>query len=136
MDSVLHYEPKRINRFIVEFPEIFDVSYYAVSKADKPKFINQSWSNIKIEFFDFIAPSTSQRLQDIILFLKQDVKSEEEGLFTIKLKTTDPVGEVIELWDVYVDEVVEINFGALDYSNDEMQKPYIIIKPKNCVLRY
>lgn len=136
MDNILQYEPKRINRFLVEFPEMFNISYYAVSKADKPKFINQSWANIKIEFFDFIAPSTSQRLQDIIFFLKQDIRNEEEGLFTIKLKTTDPVAEVIELWDVYVDEVVEINFGALDYSNDEMQKPYIIIKPKNCILRY
>lgn len=111
-------------------------SYYAVSKADKPKFINQRWANIKIDFFDFIAPSTSQRLQEIILFLKKDIKSEKEGLFTIKLKTTDPTAEVIELWDVYVDEVVEINFGTLDYSNDELQKPYIIIKPKNCILRY
>lgn len=136
MDNILQYEPKRINRFLVEFPEIFDISYYAVSKADKPKFINQRWANIKIEFFDFIAPSTSQRLQEIILFLKQDIRNEEEGLFTIKLKTTDPVAEVIELWDVHVDEVVEINFGTLDYSNDEIQKPYIIVKPKNCILRY
>lgn len=29
-----------------------------------------------------------------------------------------------------------INFGELDYANDDVQRPFMIIKPLNCVLRY
>lgn len=42
----------------------------SVQKINKPKFSDGKWENIKIEFIDPIAPSTSQSLFKIVEFLK------------------------------------------------------------------
>lgn len=44
------YEPKRIDRFLVEFPERFNIELWAVQKINKPNFTNGMWEDIKIDY--------------------------------------------------------------------------------------
>jgi len=129
------YEPKRNNRFLVQFPEQFNVQQWSIKKINKPKFTDGKWENIKVEFIDPIAPSTSQSLFKIVDFLKINV-NDSKILFNIKIKSLDPTGVGAEEWVIDVEKVLTINFGELDYGDDKMQQPYLILKPLNCVLEY
>ena len=131
--KVTQYEPKMNNRFLVEFPEQFNLQQRSIQKINKPKFTNGKWENIKIEFIDPIAPSTSQSLFKIVEFLKTNV-NDSKTLFSIKIKSLDPTGVEVEEWVVNVKKVLTINFGELDYGDDKIQQPYLILKPLDCIL--
>jgi hypothetical protein len=133
--KVTQYEPKRNDRFLVEFPEQFNVQQWSIQKINKPKFTDGKWENIKVEFIDPIAPSTSQSLFKIVEFLKINV-NDSKILFNIKIKSLDPTGVGVEEWVIDVEKVLTINFGELDYGDDKIQQPYLILKPLNCVLNY
>jgi len=133
--KVTQYEPKRNNRFLVEFPEQFNVQQWVVQKINKPKFSDGKWENIKIEFIDPIVPSTSQSLFKIVEFLKTNV-NDSKTLFNIKIKSLDPTGVEVEEWVVNVEKVLTINFGELDYGDVKIQQPYLILKPLYCILNY
>lgn len=134
--KVTQYEPKKNNRFLVEFPEQFNVQQWGgVQKINKPKFSDGKWENIKIEFIDPITPSTSQSLFKIVEFLKTNV-NDSKTLFDVKIKSLDPTGVEVEEWVVNVEKVLTIDFGELDYSDDKIQQPYLILKPLDCILNY
>ena len=130
-----NYEPKMNNRFFVEFPQQFNVQRFCVEKINKPKFTNGVWENIVVGFIDVVAPSTSQSLFKIIKFLKTN-ECDNKKLFDIKIKTLDPTGIVEEEWVISVEKVLTISFGDLDYSKNEILKPFMILKPLNCVLNF
>jgi hypothetical protein len=135
--NVIPYELKKTNRFLVEFPEQFNIETWAVQKINKPKYTNGVWEDIKIEFIDPIGPSTSQCLFEIVNFLKRNVNdSNDKKLFDIKIKSLDPTGVDVEKWVVNVEKVLTINFGELDYDSDKTQQPCLILKPLNCILNY
>lgn len=60
------YEPKRNNRFVVEFPNELNIKQWLVQKIGKPKFTNGKWENIKIDFIDPIGPSVSPTLFSLV----------------------------------------------------------------------
>lgn len=130
--SKIIYEPKSINRFIVEFPEEFNILQESILKINKPKFKNNKWKNIKIELIDFIGPSTSKGLYSIIKLVKNNI--DQKILFNIIIKSLDPVGSITEEWKIEVEKIKIINFGDLDYENDKFLKIYIVLKPSNCIL--
>jgi hypothetical protein len=128
------YELKYKHRFVVKFPEQFGINEWAIKTINKPKFTHTQWENIKIEFIDPIGPSTSAGLFNIIEFIRLG-SCDNAVLFEIKILSLDPAGGISEEWVVYVDRVLTINFGELDYDNDDIQKPFLIIKPLSCVLK-
>lgn len=134
-EKVIQCEPKTNNRFLVEFPEQFNVRQWSTQKINKPKFSDGKWENIKIEFIDPIVPSTSQSLFKIVEFLKTNV-NDKKILFDIKIKSLDPTGVEVEEWVVNVEKVLTINFGELDYGDYKIQQPYLILKPLDCILNY
>lgn len=124
-------EAKRNNRFSIEFPEEFDIKFWTVAKLNMPRYTDHKWEDIKIHFIDPIDPSTSQGLYRIVDFLH---KNNNKKSFEIKIKMLDPIGTVIETWIVSVEKVLTINFGELDYSDDSIHMPFIIVKPLYCAL--
>lgn len=120
----LTFEPKASNRFLVEFPEEFNIDSWCVRKISKPKFANGEWENIRIEFIDIISPSTSQTL----------FNSLNSCDFPIKIITLDPIGNSVEEWVIQVEKILTIDFGELDYTNEEIQKIFLLVKPINCIL--
>jgi hypothetical protein len=129
------YEAKRNNRFVVDFQGLFNIQNWSVTKINKPKFTNGEWENIRIDFIDPIAPSTSQCLFKIVNFLKTNL-NDSEILFNIKIKSLDSTGAEVEEWIIDIEEVLSVNFGDLNYGDDNRQQPYLVLKPLNCNLTY
>jgi uncharacterized protein (DUF3820 family) len=60
------FEPKYENRFIVEFPEEFNIFNWSVTSITKPKFSYGKWENMRLVFVDPVGPSTSARLYKLV----------------------------------------------------------------------
>lgn len=103
-------ETKRINRWILELPEDFKISSFMVKSIEKPKNFDDIWSDIEIRFFDSEACSTTHALYDLI----------KNGNFpcVFKLNMLNSIGEIIEMWEIDIDDLVGIDFGELDYDID------------------
>jgi hypothetical protein len=48
----------------------------------------------------------------------------------------DPVGTVVELWDIKGAFITDAQFNSLDYANDGAQEINITLRFDNCVLQY
>lgn len=140
--ELINFEPKRIHRFMIEFP---NVNSYLIQKINKPKYINGKWSDIKIEFIDLISPSSSQQLFGLtnpkdypIVFDERSFVDKLLGkpIFTFMIKALDPTGVVIENWTIDVKKIKSIDFGEFDYGNDGVAFLNLTIQPKKCVLNF
>jgi hypothetical protein len=123
--KITSYEPKKNNSFIVEFPTEFDIPSFAVNRITNPKHINGEWADIHIVFCDPIYPSTTLGLYKLIKYNQN---------FIIKIKSLDPIGTNVETWIITVGNTFKIDFGNLDYSNDELQTIKMDLTPINCQL--
>lgn len=131
------YELKKNNRFIVEFPEEFNMPAYFVKSINRPTFyINDNenwWGHIKIEFYDPIGPSMSQSLYKLISKYMQKINNEDH-LFEINVMMLDPTNEIVETWNIKVKNIFEMNFGDLDMENNDPTILSMTIEPKSCSL--
>jgi len=120
-------------KFVVEFPENLGLSSWVVTRITKPQYSYDKWGQIQIGFVDPIGPSTSEALYNLIEIIKVFKEHNSPSpLFIFKIKSLDPVGGVIEVWEIGVGDVVNINFGSLDYNSDSPQEPTMIIQPAYC----
>jgi hypothetical protein len=71
-------------------------------------------------------------LYEIVKFLKID--GNYGKLLEIKIQSIDQAGAIVEEWLIIVDKILTINFGDLDYNDETLQKPFLILKPLNCHL--
>jgi hypothetical protein len=126
------YEPKRNNRFIVEFPEEFNITTFTVQKVSHIKFEYGSWNDIKITFVDPISLSSSRGLLKIIDFINTTPQKKDNALFKIKIKLLEATGKEIECWNIIVKEVLSIDLGGFDYSDDGLKQPKILLRPLSC----
>jgi hypothetical protein len=127
------FEPMRQNRFLVTFPEIFNISPYLVKMTSRPSatFNNGlvTWDDIQFTLYDPISPSTSQRIYELI----------DEQIFynplVIKLQMLDPLGTVVSDWSIW-GTINSVDFGDLDYSSDELADVTLNMSVSNVVLNY
>jgi len=137
----MEFEPRRTNRFFVEFPHLFNILAFTVQKINKPKLIFKNntyeWSNISIEFIDLIGPSTSQGLFRMIEFCKdhQILMDNQRPLFNFTITDLDPTGVEIGTWLVEVKEISSVDFGDCEYDNPGLQICKLSLKPLNCTFR-
>jgi hypothetical protein len=77
--EIARYEPKRMNRFLITFPEHFNIPQWVVFETSRPNMTIKSkkilgfelfkklvWSDMIITMRDPIGPSTSQSFMDLI----------------------------------------------------------------------
>jgi hypothetical protein len=149
------FEPKRSYRWVLA---VEGIDAFLVSTTKRPDitigsakidFIN-SYRNIagKLEFGDItmtlhdpIAPSGAQQVMEWIRTHYESVSGRAGYADFYKrdcqLKMLDPIGTVIELWDIKGALLTSINFGGLDYSGGEDPvKIDITMKVDNCVLQF
>ena len=137
----VEHEPRRANRFFVEFPNRFNIEAFTVQKINKPKLIFKNnayeWSNISIEFIDLIGPSASYGLFRMIEFCKdhQKLMDNQRPLFNFIITDLDPTGAPIGNWLIEVKELTLVDFGDCEYDSDELQTCKLSIKPLNCTFR-
>lgn len=130
--NINEFEPKRLNRFRVEFPKDFNLESVTVESADKPKWVNQKWCDLNISLVDIINPSTSQAIyRNIINKYIDDVNYN----FDYNIFALDPVGNVVEEWCVTV-KSLDIDFGVFDHHKDNYSVINFYITPSCCILKY
>lgn len=153
--SVNRYEPKRRNRWILA---IEGIDAFLVKSAARPTitteeveiaFINSrrylagntKFETMNVVLMDAIAPSAAQQVVEWIRLTFESVSSRAGyGDFykrSIQLKMVDPVGTVVELWDITGAFITSANFGDLDYSGDAAPMEIaLVLRFDNAVLQY
>ena len=148
------FEPKRNYRWVLA---IEGIDSFLIAKANRPSitisdkkidFINSyrrvsgklEFGDLSVTLHDPIAPSGAQQVMEWIRTHYESV-SGRAGYADfykrdIQLKMLDPIGTVIELWDVKGCLITNANFQTLDYSSDDIQMIDLTIKFDNCVLQF
>jgi hypothetical protein len=148
------FEPKRKNRWVLM---IEGLDAYIVKTASRPTvsteeveipFINSrryiagktSFGTISVTIHDPIAPSGAQQAMEWIRTCFESV-SGRAGYADfykrdIQLKMLDPVGTVVELWDIKGAFCTEVNFGEVTYEDGGPMEISLTIRFDNCVLQF
>ena len=148
------FEPKRMFRWILQ---IEGVDAFICKTAERPKITTEEfpipWINstryvtgrttfgeMACTLHDPIAPSGAQQVMEWIRLAFESV-SGRAGYADfykrdVQLKLLDPVGTVVELWDIKGAWVKNAEFGGLDYSSNESSVITLSIRYDNAVLQY
>ena len=148
------FEPKRNYRWVLA---IEGIDAFLVTTANRPQiqigskkidFINSyrhiasklEFQDLSVKLHDPIAPSGAQQVMEWIRTHYESV-SGRAGYADfykrdIQLKMLDPVGTVVELWDIKGAFLTNANFNGLDYGGEEVMMIDLTIKFDNCVLQF
>jgi len=134
IDSFLISDTKRPDISIDKDEIPFINSYRVVSKG-KIKF-----GGITVKLHDPIAPSGAQQVMEWIRTHYESV-SGRAGYADfykrdLQLKLLDPIGTVIELWDIKGAIITSANFGTLSYGSGNMLSIDLSLEVDNCVLQF
>lgn len=141
----VEFEPKRNNRFLVEFPVEFEIESFLVQKINRPKIVfiqnikeligSYQWEDFNIEFIDVVGSSTTNGIINMIQFCQENKGiNPNKPLFNFSIKSLDPVGVEVEDWIIEVQDLLKVDFGECDYGNDGLQKIKVTLRPFDCIL--
>ena len=98
------------------------------------------FGSISVELHDPIAPSGAQQVMEWIRTHYESVSGRAGYTDFLKrdlqLKMLDPIGTVIELWDIKGALITSADFGGLGYDNDGIMKIALTLEVDNCVLQF
>lgn len=147
--EIARYEPKRMNRFLITFPEHFNIPQSVVVETSRPNMTIKSkkilgfelfkkiiWADMLISMSDPIGPSTSQSFMGLIHKSLYEKKQIIKDKFDLKLEMLDPTGVVVERWNLSDCEFKSIDFGELSYQNGDMVKINLVIKIGEVILEF
>tara|TARA_B100000700_G_C15003113_1_gene837260 strand:+ start:1103 stop:1591 length:489 start_codon:yes stop_codon:yes gene_type:complete len=148
------FEPKRNYRWVLA---IEGIDSFLITKTARPtitftdkkiEFINSyrmvsgklSFGDMSVTLHDPIAPSGAQQVMEWIRTHYESV-SGRAGYADfykrdIQIKLLDPIGTVVELWDVKGAIINSANFQSLDYTGDDTMMIDLTLKFDNCVLQF
>jgi hypothetical protein len=157
MKMPVPYEPKKKNRFILRFPSSLGINEWFVISTSRPKvtineveipFLNTStyvagrfnWESIDVTFKDPIGPSASQALMEWVRLHAESVTG-RMGYAAgykkdIELEMLDPTGVVVEKWIFQGTFLTNVDFGSLEYSDDEIADITATLRMDRCILVY
>lgn len=148
------FEPKRKHRWIFS---IEGIDAFLIKSAARPQFAMTDkeipWMNtqryisgklkfqtINVNLHDPIAPSGAQQVMEWIRTHHESVsgRSGYADFYKrdIQLKMLDPIGTVVELWDIKGAFITNANFQNLDYNADDVIDIALTIRFDQCVLQY
>lgn len=148
------YEPKRKFRWVFA---IEGIDSFLMKSAARPSitteefaipYINHTrylagkttFEQISVTLYDPIAPSGAQQVMEWVRTHFESI-SGRAGYADfykrdIQLKMLDPVGTVVELWDIKGAFIVSANFGELDYGTQDPTDIQLSLRYDNCALQY
>ena len=148
------FQPKAKRQFILA---IEGIDMYLVKSAARPTFTTEevtiNWINttryiagkttfspMAVTLHDPIAPSCAQQVMEWIRTCYESV-SGRSGFADfykrdIQIKVLDPIGTVVELWDIKGAWVTEANFNELTYEGSDSIEISLNIRYDNAVLQY
>jgi hypothetical protein len=148
-------EPKRKNRFVLEFPTELGIESYLVQTSGKPSleigsteipYMNTStwvagrykWGTLDVEFIDVIGPSTTQKIMEWVRLHAESATGRMGYAIGYKknlvLKALDPTGVEVEKWTLIGCLITNASFDDYDYGADDVAKVKITIQPDRCLL--
>ena len=148
------FEPKRKNRWIFALEGI---DSFLIKSANRPtmtieeqsiSYMNSkrylaglgSWGDLSLTLHDPIAPSGAQQVMEWVRTHFESVSGRAGYADFYKrdaqLKLVDPVGTVIELWDMKGCFLTNASFGDLSYDAGDMNEISLTIRFDNCVLQF
>jgi len=120
-----------INTAEVEMPFLNSTRYL----AGKTKF-----DAVSVTLYDPIAPSGAQQVMEWVRTHFESVSGRSGYADFYKrdcqLKLLDPVGTVVELWDMKGCFLTAAAFGDLDYGTEDPTEISLTIRFDNCVLQF
>jgi hypothetical protein len=148
------FEPKKKNRWVLM---IEGIDAYIIKTAGRPQiqtestpiaFINSTryvagkttFQPMSITLHDPIAPSGAQQVMEWVRTHFESV-SGRAGYADfykrdIALKLLDPVGTVIEYWDIKGAFITDANFGEVTYEDGGLMDISLSLQYDNCVLQF
>jgi len=151
----IEQEPKKKNRFVLEFPTELGIESYLVQTAGKPAieigsveipYMNTStwvagrykWGTMDIEFLDVIGPSTTQKVMEWVRLHAESATGRMGYAVGYKknlvLKALDPTGVEVEKWTLIGSFITNASFDNVDYGDEEILRVKITIQPDRCLL--
>ena len=148
------FEPLFKNRFMLS---IEGIDAYLIKSGGRPKYTIEEkeipWINStryvagKTKFdamacvlYEAIAPSGAQQVMEWIRLHFESVSG--RGGYAdfykrdIQLKMLDPVGNVVQLWDIKGAQLVSADFGEVDYNSTDLSEITLSIRFDNAVLQF
>ncbi len=149
------FEPKRNYRWVLA---IEGIDSFLVTTTKRPdvtigsqtiNFINSyrnvsdgkiKWGSITVDLHDPIAPSGAQQVMEWIRTHYESV-SGRAGYADfykrdLQLKMLDPIGTVVELWDIKGAIITSSTFGSLTYDGTDLMKVSLTLEVDNCVMQF
>lgn len=148
------FEPKRKFRWIVA---INGIDAFTAKTASRPQvtfdetvidFINQkrylsgkgTWAPINLTLYDPIIPSAAQKVMEWIRLDWENLTGRmgyaQFYKKTINLKLLDPVGAVVEDWELQGTWIQDANFNDLDYASSDPVEIALTLRFDQCALLY
>ena len=148
------FEPKRKFRWVFA---IEGIDSFLIKTTSRPTFttteqeipyINSTrylagktkFETLSVTLHDPIAPSGAQQVMEWVRTHFESVSGRAGYADFYKrdcqLKLLDPVGTVVELWDVKGAFITSAGYGDLDYGTEDPVEISLTLRFDNCVLQY
>lgn len=148
------FEPKRKNRWVLA---IEGIDAFICKTAARPSFKTEEveipfinsrrylagptkFDPIAVTLHDPIAPSGAQQVMEWIRLCFESVsgRSGYADFYKrdLQLKLLDPIGTVVELWDIKGAFIVDATFGELSYEDGVPVEIALSLRFDNAVLQY
>ena len=153
----IQFEPKRNNRFYLQFPSEIGIEVWQVSDVKRPSmeikpieipYMNETnyvagrfkWNTIDITLLDPIAPSTSTQVMEWVRLHAESLTGRMGYAIGYKkdlvLRAVDPAGVEVEQWLLEKCMITNVAFGDNKQDDDTLQKVTITVQPYRCILNY
>jgi len=147
------FEPKLKNRFIMQ---IDGINAYLIKAMNRPTLESETveldhmnvtryvkgkskWSSVEITLYDPVVPSAAQQVMEWVRLHHESITGRDGYSDFYKKNITfnmlDPVGAVVEEWELKGAFIISANFGDLDFSSSDpaditlsLQYDYAILK--------
>jgi hypothetical protein len=149
------FEPKRKNRWILAIEGIdaflvkgtarptISVTSQEISWINTTRYVagKAKFDTMSVTLHDPIAPSGAQQVMEWIR-THHEMVSGRAGYADfykrdLQLKLLDPVGTVVEFWDIKGAQITNASFGDLAYDDDGApQEITLTLQPDLCILQY
>ena len=148
------FEPKRKFRWVFQ---IEGVDAFLIKSAARPTisteevtlpFINHTrylagrttFGTVSVTLYDPIAPSGAQQVMEWVRLHFESVSGRAGYADFYKrdcqIKMLDPIGTVVELWDVKGAFITNAEYGSLSYDTNDAAEISMTLRFDNCVLQY
>ena len=148
------FEPKRQFRWVFA---IEGIDAFLMKSAARPTiateqvtlpFINHTrylagrttFGDMSVTLYDPIAPSGAQQVMEWVRTHFESVSGRSGYADFYKrdcqIKMLDPIGTVVELWDVKGAFLTNASYGELNYDSNDASEISLTMRFDNCVLQY